>query len=343
MIEIKKIDKSDKTIRDYILHDSTSFVYAGSRYLRLIATHLNAKESWLVAFEDERLVGVLPFLVKDGPFGPVLNSLAFFGGVGGVIQAKPNLEAKCLLIEAFYECAEEMAAVSATIVSNPMEADRHLYATCSKATFTDERIGQITHLNSVAHPDDLIHIFDDPRPRNIRKAQKLGVKVLKKHEQALNFLYQTHRQNMTGINGLAKEEKFFKAIPIYLRPEDWAIYEATLDGRQVAALLVFFFNTTVEYFTPVILEEFRSTQALALTIFYAMQDALTQGYRNWNWGGTWVSQTGVYNFKKKWGTNEYRYFYFVKVFDERIMAESVATIRSAYPGFFVIPFSKLVD
>ena len=29
-----------------------------------------------------------------------------------------------------------------------------------------------------------------------------------------------------------------------------------------------------------------------------MVDALKKGMKTWNWGGTWASQSGVYNFKK---------------------------------------------
>ena len=125
-------------------------------------------------------------------------------------------------------------------------------------------------------------------------------------------------------------------------PSDmWSIYVGSKDGVPVSALLLFYFNGTVEYFTPVIKSEHRNTQALALVIFQAMKDAVkNRGCKNWNWGGTWLSQTGVYDFKKRWGTTDYPYYYYTKLFNEEVKSSSKDTMQRL-PGFFVLPFSEL--
>ena len=125
-------------------------------------------------------------------------------------------------------------------------------------------------------------------------------------------------------------------------PEDtWSIHLATMEGQPIAALLLFYFNKTVEYFTPVILAEHRGTQALALVIFEAMKDAMLRGYDNWNWGGTWLSQGGVYDFKKRWGTSEHTYYYFTQVFNQDVLSLSKAVLVKDYLGFYVVPFDAL--
>ena len=101
-----------------------------------------------------------------------------------------------------------------------------------------------------------------------------------------------------------------------MEQNQWAIFTAFLGDKPIAALLVFYFNKTVEYFTPVIDESYRSTQSLALVIYEAMRDSIFNGFSNWNWGGTWLTQGGVYDFKKRWGTTEYRYYYFTRVFHD---------------------------
>jgi len=74
-----------------------------------------------------------------------------------------------------------------------------------------------------------------------------------------------------------------------------------------------------------------------------MQDAANKRCKNWNWGGTWLSQTGVYDFKKKWGTSDYPYYYYTKLFNERVRFSSKGALLKDYPGFFVLPFSELVE
>src|SRR5690606_25876230 len=103
------------------------------------------------------------------------------------------------------------------------------------------------------------------------------------------------------------------------------------NGEKIAALLLFYYNKTVEYFTPAVVEKYRNLQPTALIIYQAMLDAHKQGYSNWNWGGTWLSQGGVYDFKKKWGTTEYRYFYYTNVIDETLYTSTKEYLLEKFP------------
>ena len=109
-------------------------------------------------------------------------------------------------------------------------------------------------------------------------------------------------------------------------------------------MLIFYFNGTVEYFTPVIRPEFRHTQALALVIYEAMKDAVQEkACKLWNWGGTWLSQGGVYDFKKRWGTEDYPYYYYTKVFNQELLKVNSKDLLDEYAGFYVLPFNELKD
>ncbi|QNI52871.1 femAB family protein [Synechococcus sp. BIOS-E4-1] len=327
--------------RDYILQNSCTFIYSEPRFLKLLAEHLGASSSWLVARRNGEIVGLLPFLKKDGPLGPVFNSLAYYGSNGGVIQVIQDDESKSLLVDSFYTLAAEEQASSATIITNPLELDSDFYDRKITYDYRDERIGLITHLPS--SEDLLISRFDNPRPRNIRRAIKEGVTVAKGSTDALPFLYDIHSDNMRAIGGLAKKRSFFDAIPSTMHKDDWAVFTATLDGKPIAALLLFYFNETVEYFTPVIVETHRNTQALALVIYEAMRDAINLGFVNWNWGGTWTSQGGVYDFKKRWGTSEYRYYYYTCIYNSDLKTCRSEYILEHYPGFFLVPFNQLIN
>ena len=325
--------------RDYALQNSSTLIYSEPRFLQLLAEHLGASCSWIEARQNGKIVGLLPFLKKDGPLGTVFNSLAYYGSNGGVIQVKQDAESKLLLIDAFYTLAAEAKASSATIISNPLERDSDFYNENIVYDFRDERIGLITHLP--LSEDSLITRFENPRPRNIRRAIKEGVTVKRGSVEALPFLYETHAENMKAIGGLAKTCSFFDAIPSRMHNDDWSVFTATIDGKPIAALLLFYFNQTVEYFTPVIVENYRNTQALALVIYQAMCDAINRGYINWNWGGTWLNQGGVYDFKKRWGTSEYRYYYYTRVFNPELRTCTPEYILKHYPGFYLAPFNQL--
>ena len=100
-------------------------------------------------------------------------------------------------------------------------------------------------------------------------------------------------------------------------------------------------NSTIEYFTPCTLNNYRNYQASALLIFEAMKYAIDKNFKNWNWGGTWESQKGVYDFKKKWGSIDLNYYYFTKVYNPEILNQTSDKLLELYPNFYITSFSNL--
>ena len=344
-IKIQRIEgNGGNDIKDFVLKCPCSSLYSSPHYIELVSRHINASYGWFVARDVDTIKGVLPFAFKDGDLGSVWNSMPFYGSNGGVIQITPDIRIKKELIREFYDSAKRANACSATIITNPLLQDHSIYESTIKDFIRDERIGQITHLQTNTG-DDLMKMFQDPRPRNIRRAIKEGIMVTSGNERSLvEFLYNIHVENMQAIGGLAKSWDFFERLISDMPTTMWSVYIGSKEGVPVSALLLLYFNETVEYYTPVIKSEYRNTQALALIIFEAMTDAVnTRGYKNWNWGGTWLSQGGLYDFKKKWGTTDYPYYYYTKLFNDEVKSASKELLLKDYTGFFVLPFSKLKD
>jgi len=72
-----------------------------------------------------------------------------------------------------------------------------------------------------------------------------------------------------------------------------------------------------------------------------MKDAIEKNYRYWNWGGTWKSQKGVYDFKKKWGASDKKYYYYSKIINPKILNQQAVSLLNRYPNFYTLPFEKL--
>ena len=72
-----------------------------------------------------------------------------------------------------------------------------------------------------------------------------------------------------------------------------------------------------------------------------MADAAARGFTRWNWGGTWLSQEGVYRFKKKWGASERRYRYFITLADASLKRRTAAELAAAYPWYYTLPYDQL--
>lgn len=340
--------ESEQDYDNFVRSIPTSLFYASLGYRTLLTHFLAAEEHYLIARDsDQRIVGVLPAFVLEVPGkGCVANSLPFYGSHGGVVTSDTSgLVAKCLL-EHFRDFATARRCLTSTIISSPFDTNLlPYYGDSTSYKMTDSRIGQLTRLPKGNDESSALVMNALPsKTRNmVRKAEKLGIKVTaNRQDGAMLFLANTHEANMAKIGGIAKPKHFFSMIEEKLEYEtNYRIYTASYEGRTVAALLLFYFNQMVEYFTPVIVEQYRSSQPLSLLIYRAMSDAVTQGFEWWNWGGTWHTQDGVYRFKQSWGAIDMPYRYFTNVMDLSILTWDKNLILSTFPYFYVVPFDQL--
>jgi hypothetical protein len=325
----------------------TTLFYASLGYRNLLKNFLAAENYYFIARnEGGRIVGVLPSFIKEVPGkGSVANSLPFYGSHGGVIAENSQGEISGALLTHFRKFVEERGCISSTVISSPFDSDLSQYEACTGFTVSDSRIGQMTPLPSAGEDPRaaVMHALHHKTRNMVRKAEKLGITVTSDPQLGgFEFLKQTHEKNMVEIGGMAKPARFFDLVEKEFKCDtDYRLYMAWLEGVPVAALLLFYFNGTVEYFTPVIVKEYRSSQPLSLLIYHAMADGVVSGFKWWNWGGTWLTQDGVYQFKRSWGAIDMPYRYFTTILDQRVLKSSKAELLNDYPYFYVAPFSLL--
>jgi hypothetical protein len=306
--------------------------------MNMVVDLLDCRHASLLAIADDGdIAGALPLMETDGPLGRVLNSLPFYGSNGGLIGS--DADARVALATAYNALVVTPGVAAATVIEDPLIENG---GSGLRHDLLDERIGQFTPIEfQSAHAESLMGSFHYKTRNMIRKAEKLGVTVEIENDQ-LDFLVSVHEQNMAEIGGLAKPRRFFGMLTSHFRADtDFRLYVARLEGEPVAAVLVFYFNRTAEYFTPVVLKQFRESQALSAAIFRAMCDASRSGFTWWNWGGTWLSQDGVYRFKSRWGTRDLRYRYHIAIGNPDLLETRREDLLSGYPFFFTVPFSAL--
>jgi hypothetical protein len=354
-INIKLLSESRyDDVTKFLLLSEKNLFYSSFKYKNLIERHLDCKSRYFIAVDsDDKISGFFPVMVKyNKKLGNVINSLPYYGSNGSIITLPGLSETikhhiRKSLLDAVEQLSKVEKCVASTFITNPFDVDTNKWLNDNfDFDFQDSRIGQITTLpeNGENLEINMIKLFEDPRPRNIRKAVKSGITCYFSNKaEDLDFLYETHYENINAINGIPKKKDFFTIIPEIFDQNDFRVYIAEREGKRVAALLLFYFNKTVEYFTPATVEEFRNLQPSALLIYQAMLDAVRSGYKYWNWGGTWLTQNGVYEFKKKWGSKDYPYYYYTKIYDKEIVNCSKEILLEEYPNFFVLPFNKCVN
>ena len=335
-----------------ILRDERALFNSSLKFRELLRQVTGATDYYLIALEDNEIVGALPaFLKSNNSYGSVLNSLPWYGSNPG-ITVDPSYpdqqQVKISLLNAFAELAQEKKAATSTIITRPFEPDLDLYRVHTKYNLLDSRIGMLTPLPEFSDTidSDLMAIIHSKTRNLIRKAQKSGARFYHDSSpEARHFLADVHRRNMEAVGAPPKDiELFNRLAKICSYDEDYRIYIAELDGVKIAALLLTYFSRTVSYFTPAIVADYRSYQPLNLLIFNAMKDAAEKGFRYWNWGGTTLpSQQSVYHFKKRWGSEECEYYYYTRAYGDiaHLLFSNKETLLKEYPYFYVLPFSEL--
>lgn len=335
-------------------HDPAALIYHSVKYGRFLKTLMpHARCEYLVAVDDRRPVAALPtFALPSAAHGTVVNSLPFYGSHGGLLLVPDGPEnASSALLAAFHDRNRASGVVAATIVGNPNARERS--AAGDPADLHDRRIGQFSTLPAVADRDEIeIRLFAQyhQKTRNmVRKGLKAGY-IFREDASPAMFarLAEMHEAGMRAIGGKFKGPDFFAAVQTsFAHASDYRLFVAeSVSGEIVALLLVLYFREYAEYFVPVSDADHRSNQPLSALIHHAMIESIMDaGTRCWNWGGTWLSQDGVYRFKSRWGTVDKEYDYRVWLYPEngRVTQLARQDLAATFPDFFVVPYSALAD
>ncbi len=351
MIEIREYNLSDALTYDQcLLSAPQNLIYPTRPFLAFLQEATGSEWHCHLAEEDGHVLGVFPYLVKrDERFGAVYNSLPWYGSYGGCsLAGNAGLEVRKALAAAWGDMLQNSTDFfTGTTVLSPFEdPHRNLYFAFQGDVTVDYRIGQVTPLPALGPDLDnrLIAIFSSKTRNLVRKSLKQSFSLIATDDEwAWAFLCETHHENMAAIGGNPKPRGHFDALRRHV-PEGWReLLVAIIDDQPAAAMLVLFFNKTIEYITPAIKHGYRSQQPLSFLIWHGMLRGVERGFRWWNWGGTWHAQKSLHHFKAGWGAMDMPYSYLITAGDgalERLRRDTPA-VQAAFPYFYLYPYHRL--
>ncbi len=338
---IENIDSA--SIRVYLKEFNGPLFYYEPDYLGFLQSIAgNIESRYAVATRESQIVGILPYCVsKDGETGSIVNSLPFFGSHGGpVVRFNDNNSSEIAenLIRTVLERESEQGMASITIVENPFQPLEKTSINRLGLECIDDRIGQFTFLPTKNNDieDALFKMFHVKTRNAVRKGlSQKQVVITSQNFSHVQWLQHVHHESITGMGGTSKSLKIFNSlISKFPLGEKSLLYTGFFEDKLASALLVILYNKTVEYFTPVVLPEYRDKQLLPHLIFEAMKDLTTKGYELWNWGGTWRSQEGVYRFKSRFGAVDKTYRYFNKILNSNLKQMERQKLFDRHPYFY---------
>ncbi|MFA4933748.1 MAG: GNAT family N-acetyltransferase [Candidatus Omnitrophota bacterium] len=322
---------------EFVASENRSLFYHSLKYRDFLTGMLGCLSEYYLSMHDDQVTGILPVMKKDGKFGIVCNSLPFYGSNGGILASDQNSFG--LLLAKYNEIVSADNVAASSLITNPLAENDY---SGLKHDLTDERRSQFSNINFKKDiSGSLMRSFHSKTRNMIRKAVKSEISVEIDNTQ-LEPLKYLHRKNMSAIGGRPKGDDFFRLLNEYFAAgDDYNIYVAKMRNEIIAVLLLFYHNNTAEYYMPVISETYKELQPLSLIIYQAMIDCAKEGYNLWDWGGTWFSQEGVYRFKKRWGSIDRNYRYYIKINNKQLYNSSTGELFEEYGNFYVIPYAAL--
>ena len=210
----------------------------------------------------------------------------------------------------------------------------------------DNRLGQFKKIGpdlfSKTSGDDLLMSFHVKTRNAVRKGLSLKPIFSQQNDsETINWMQSVHQKSIMKLNGKFKTIEVFNTLLMnFPSPKRSRIFLCKLNDKNVAAVLVLLYKKTVEYFTPVIEEEYKHTQLLSSLIYEAMLNLSEEGYELWNWGGTWESQGGVYRFKDRFGSFTVPYRYFSKIENQSIKEVDRVSLSTDFNFFYAFKFNS---
>jgi hypothetical protein len=320
---------------EFVQSHPTSLISYTLRYRNFLMELLGCQARYAMAVRNGEVLGVLPMMIMQGSYGPVLNALPYFGSSGAPLVIDAG--AAELLMDWFSIEAADAGVAASTMIGNPLAP-----GPTRPHEYSDYRIAHITPLTGEGEPASRISALIDPSARrNVQKAQRCGTEVTIQND-AFDKLEALHRASMEAIGAQVKSRAFFEGVPRHFQPGvDYDLYLGRIDGAPAGALLIFYCGKTVDYFMPAANPEHRSSQPMAAILLEAMAEAARRGYTTWNWGGSWPTHESLQRFKAKWGGQPSEYHYATNVGNAALLKATKEELLAQYPGFFVGPFHSL--
>ncbi len=344
--EVRQIQESDETgYNDFINQVSklspSVLGYHYSFYKKTLEICRVGEAYYLGLYSDNKLRAILPGFIKKSDLGVVYSSMPFFGPNAGILALPgfETIEVHQVLIEYLVKYLSGLPGMLSASFYTPFLSEKsEWYKQLLQADYTVDKTTQYLEIQNIEWTPKIKY--------DLRKADKLGLVISTEiTDDAVDRLYSIYIQNCTDYSIPPKPRECINALATASKNgENVDFYFAIAGNEIVGGLIVLYSESTISYYLPCALDSARTLQPTTVMIDKCFRHAKQKGLRYWNWEASPGMGSGVYQFKKKWGSLTSEYKIFIKTFQPKEVFEKLgkAKISKEFPYFFVFPF-HLID
>ena len=255
------------------------------------------KPYYLMAFENEKVVGVLPmFLISIPLLGKILAS-GVFGSYGGICADNSDI-ANFLMTEA--------ADLSRSLNVKYLEIKNF-------NNFSQENKGWEKYYNYYTfiikldkNPDLVLNKLTKKARQNIRKAVRSNIKIVK-GSRYLEAFYDLIANNMKRLGTPVHSKKFYKSI-LKKFNGDAELYIAKFEDRTVSVALTIKYNSNIFGYANAAHPDYLSYKANFLIYWEIIKSAGGSELKYFDLGRS-INNSGTFNFKQNFGASPLPLYY----------------------------------
>jgi hypothetical protein len=290
-------------------------------------------------------VAGLPLYLYEHPQGNLLTSVPQPGPLGGIFcRADLAVEARTVVYEALLAealaLAEQHACLAATVITNPFADDVALYR---RPFAPDYSLENFTQYICLAAPGRR----SGGQRNNLTRARKFGFELdAELSARDLDEWYGLHCQRQTEVGGAPLRFELFDNIRRVLLPRQKAIVLlARHAGRIASGFVCIYHQDVLDVFAISMDTAYAAHAPNALIVDALLAESAARGIRIFNWQSSPSRESGVYQHKRQWGSEESSYYFLTHTFCEpaRLLALGKDGLRTAYPDHYVVPFGAFDD
>ncbi len=296
--------------------------------------------------DNGNVVGLLTVFIHRSKFGNIMISVPSFGGYGGVVYDSNynSEEIYCRLISRMIDLAKDNNCVTVTISTAPFFAEETLYNKYFQPDFVLQNFYQYF---------DLKNPFWESISSKQRNNIKRNLKKAKNENLIFHFTdnndefeqwYQIHKKRMNELGVLTIPKSFFYSIFENLEyGGNYWFSTVSYKNKIINGCLFVGNGKTVDIFMQSGDSKYFDLQGNTLLIYEAVRYFQAKGFEYLNWQSSSSKNSGVYEFKKNWGTIEKNHRYLTKITGDisKIRRMSIREIKQIYGNRYVIPYNEL--
>ncbi|WP_440951251.1 lipid II:glycine glycyltransferase FemX [Methanosphaerula subterraneus] len=295
MVEIVA-NVNDNEWNRFLLTQSDATIYHTPEWRTFLEKTFSYKPHYLFATDESgQLTGLLPlFLVKSRITGNRLSAVPFSHQCGCLGD---DTAYNALIDEAFAltkKCHTEILEIKDLINSHNFQGRNEFCTHMLELSQNPEMIWKNVHRNA---------------RRNVKKSKEIGIQVesSSNHDDVKDFY---------EINAITKHKlgvpchplrfyiNLFSTLSAYVR-----LFISRLDGEMIGAGIMEYYKDQVIFGYSAANPEYLQLRPYYAFIWASIEDACLAGYRTYDFGRTSYDNSGLIQFKRKWGTLERELYY----------------------------------